>query len=221
MQLTAFPNDVLDPLIDGNNYSLAYIKIYFGAIFDEVNHLLDGSQVQMVADYSDLYNSEFDGMKEKYCRVYDISGMTTTFFDEFAEKYEYGTNKIFILNCRENNAILPTADHFSFIDSCATTHGMILTDLGTQRQLIVDGLMKIFANEGITKVSGMKLNAQINVCKFADRCVRYFDGIGEFEKDLKRVYHLKNHIGRDRDYLGHHKHGIKRYSHANLMHFRS
>jgi hypothetical protein len=189
-QMHRFPKDVLDPEKEGYNYSLAYIQDYFGRIFDEVNMQLKDTDIQLEADYSDLRTDEFADMKEKYCRQdSNIVNMTEAFLKEFGANVDKNVNKIFVINCRANNAYMGLPNHFAVENRCAKTHGILLVEPSTLKNIILDGLYSIFMHRVTSKIFGINKYAAANACGFAHTCNRFYPGTGEFVKDVKAIRH--------------------------------
>lgn len=173
-----------------NEFESAHIKHYFGVIFNEVNRTLRGTNVQFKADFSDLFKHEFSEIQERYCGYFsNITAIAESFLGDFENSHENGENKILIVDCSHNNAFLPTSSHVATKNQCGKVHGILMTDPEVVKNVISEGLYKIFTTKSISQVQGMSEAVNADICTYVQFCNRNYDYTGVFIRDLGVLTH--------------------------------
>lgn len=171
-------------------FEAAHLKHYIGTIFNGVNLVLKGTNVQFKADFADLFKPEYTKLHEKYCGyLSNILEMTENFQNSFENPHEEGENRLLIISCRNNNAFIPTSSHIATKNSCGKVIGVLLTDPEIMKFTIAEGLYKIFTSKSISQVQGINGAIQADICTYVQYCNRNFENTGFFVKDLGLLTH--------------------------------
>lgn len=171
-------------------FESAHIKHYFGVIFNEVNKVLKHSNIQFIADYSDLYSKEFSELEPKYCGHFaNIVEITENFLSDFENPFELGENGILILKCRHNNQYLPRGTHFASKNNCGKIHGILMANAEILKSTIAEGLYKIFRGKSLSRILETKKQAEIDACAYVQMCNNNYDGLGKFIDDIGVLEH--------------------------------
>lgn len=173
-----------------NDFELAHIKHYFGTVFNTVNRTLRGTNVQFKADFSDMYKHEYSELHERHCGyLSNITTITEGFLNDFEDPHKLGQNKILVLDCRQNNPLLPTDTHIASKNACGKINGILLTHPEIMQQLLAEGLYKIFSTKSISQVSGVNEAIMADICEYVQFCNVNYEFTGAFVKDLGVLTH--------------------------------
>lgn len=168
----------------------AYLKHYFRSIFNEVNLVLKGTNVQFKADFTDFFKKEFSQLHNKYCAHFaNITQITENFQGDFDNPHADGENRVMIIDCTDNNAFIPTNSHMTSKNQCGKTHGILLTDPEVMRFTIAEGLYNIFTKKSISQVQGVNKAIQADICTYIQFCNRNYNYTGAFLKDIGLLRH--------------------------------
>lgn len=171
-------------------FESAHLKHYFGAIFNAVNKTLKGTNIQFRADFSELFKHEYSELHERYCGYFsNITAITENFLNDFKDPHTLGDNKILLVDCRHNNAFLPTSSHMASKNRCGKVHGILLTDPEIMKHKIAEGLYRIFSTKSISQVQGINGAILADICQYVQFCNANFDKTGMFIKDLGMLTH--------------------------------
>lgn len=169
---------------------LLHIQHYFNVIFNSVNMTLKGTNVQLVADYSDMLKHEFLELHEKYCGyLSNITSMTENFLNDFEDPHNLAESKILIMDCKHNNSRLPTSSHIATKNHCGIVNGILLEDPEVMKHKIAEVLYRLFSTKSISQVEGINEAVLTDICTYVHSCNTNFDGIGTFIKDLGILTH--------------------------------
>jgi len=173
-----------------SEFEMAHIKHYFGTIFNTVNRTLRGSNVQFKADFSDMYRHEYSELHERHCGyLSNITDITERFLNDFEDPHKMGQNKILVLDCRQNNPLLPTDTHIASKNQCGKINGFLLTHPEIMQQMIAEGLYRIFSTKSISQVAGVNEAILADVCSYVQFCNANYELTGVFVKDLGLLTH--------------------------------
>lgn len=173
-----------------DDFIRSHIKHYFGTIFNEVNKSLKGTNVQFIADFSDLFKHEFKELHSRYCGYNrTIIDMTEDFLNDFDDRYSSGENKIIIIDCKHNDPFMSKETHLATKNNCGKVFGVLNSDPEIMKNLIFQGLHNIFSSKSISKVIGIHTEDKADVCSYINSCNRNFDGNGKFVQDLGILHH--------------------------------
>ncbi|KAM0680923.1 hypothetical protein GINT2_000705 [Glugoides intestinalis] len=168
----------------------AYVKHYFRSIFNEVNLVLKGTNVQFKTDFSDFFKKKFSEMHNKYCAHFaNITQITENFLSDFDDPHADGENRVLIVDCVDNNAYIPTNNHMTSKNQCGKIHGILLTDPEVMRFTIAEGLYNIFTKKSISQVQGVNKAIQADICSYIQFCNRNYNYTGVFLKDTGVLRH--------------------------------
>lgn len=187
----ALPHEVTDSLTDRQEeFEMTHLKHYFGMIFNEVNRTLNGTNVQLKADFSDIFNQEYLQLHERYCDHFkNIIDITENFLGDFRDSHMEGENKLLIVDCIKNNSFLPINNHFASKNQCGKVHGVLLTDPEIMKHSITEGLYRTFTKKAVSQVLGITQVIKAEICSYTQFCNRNFDHTGVFVKDIGLLTH--------------------------------
>lgn len=167
---------------------LLHVKLYFGMIFDEINAQLKNANIQLLADFSEMLAEKNQHMKNKYCvKLSNILNIAETFLSELGVEHDMGENRILVLNCEGNNALLPMPMYAATRNDCGYVLGELLTDPAVLRQNLLDNIYRILQHSSqVHNVQKDELFEE-NACAFVHKCSREFPEFGYFVKGQRTV----------------------------------
>lgn len=168
----------------------AHVKDYIGSIFNEINRVIKGTNVQFRADFTHLQDPQFKHLHEQYCSYFkDIINITEHFLSDFENAHESGESKLLIIDCRDNNPFAPKSSHIASKNNCGKVLGVLMTDPAIMKNTIVEGLYRIFTTKSLSSVDDISGAIQTDLCSYIHECNRNFNNAGFFVKDLGLLTH--------------------------------
>lgn len=171
-------------------FEIEHVKHYIGVIFNEMNMLLHKSNIQLKADYSDMFKEEFSELNSKYCGHFkNIVEIAEKFLEDFENPHEDSENKLLIIECSHNNQPYPRGTHIATKNGCGKVLTALLADPEILKSTISELLLSIFSRRSSARVLGIRNEAAIDACKYVQDCNLRYTGLGTIRNDLEIVKH--------------------------------